>query len=168
MEGRPSQKINPVLRAVSVGALPSVPFDGIVCCYEYLGYEGSEKQVKACNIPSSEVFLEVCQLTAENRPRMRDNPHVLQHYDRIINHIRLIIILYIIFSSSTNLVQDHRKKSCGNESSSRRKKSKRKHDHVIETSDIFYIPTSSVSKSFEGKVRTGKSVQIEEPGGRVF
>ncbi|CAL8120656.1 unnamed protein product [Orchesella dallaii] len=71
-----------------------------------------------------------------------------------------------IFSSSTSLVQDHQKKSYGNESSSRRKKSKRKHDHVIETSDIFSIPTSSVSQSFEGKVRTGKSVQIEGPGER--
>ncbi|CAL8132483.1 unnamed protein product [Orchesella dallaii] len=71
-----------------------------------------------------------------------------------------------IFSSSTNLVQNHRKKSYGNESSSRRKKSKRKHDHVIETSDIFSIPTSSVSQSFQEKVRTGKSVHIEEPGGR--
>ncbi|CAL8132477.1 unnamed protein product [Orchesella dallaii] len=88
MEGRPSQKISPVVRAVSVSALPSVPFDGIVCCYEYLGYKGSEKQVKACNTPNSEVFLEVCQLTAENRPRMRDNPHVLQHYDRISTRLR--------------------------------------------------------------------------------
>ncbi|CAL8120641.1 unnamed protein product [Orchesella dallaii] len=83
MEGRPSQKISPVLKAVSVGALPSVPFDGIVGFYEYLGYEGSERQVKACDTPSSEAFLEACHSTVENRPGMRDNPHVLQHYDRM-------------------------------------------------------------------------------------
>ncbi|CAL8132480.1 unnamed protein product [Orchesella dallaii] len=69
-------------------------------------------------------------------------------------------------TSSTNLAQNHPNKDNGkeNKSSSRRKKSKRKQD-VVETSDIFSIPTSSVSQSFEGKVQAGKSVQIEEPGG---
>ncbi|CAL8138904.1 unnamed protein product [Orchesella dallaii] len=58
---------------------------GIVCCFEYGGFKGSEAQVQVCNLPNSTTFTKFCEMGSD-RERLQVE-HIQLHYRKLVERL---------------------------------------------------------------------------------